>query len=138
MLALAVVTVVLQAFSQDAFIQAPENGMAISARFLLALVMLFGMLGGLVSALVSLYVTDAGFTGTQWFDPRPMLATAKVVMGLWTAVVGVLAVGSGLIVGVYTSVASVLLLAFLFGYGQQAMSGFLDRKVAKLVEEPKS
>jgi hypothetical protein len=95
--------------------------------------MIFGMLGGALSALLSLYITDKQFTNTMWFDPRPALTLVKVSVGLWSAVVGVLAVGTGLVVGVYTSVASVLLLAVLFGYGQQALTKFMDRKVEDLI-----
>ncbi len=62
----------------------------------------------------------------------PLLVAAKLVMGIWTAVTGIVAVGSGLLVGADTSVASALLLAFIFGYGQQAVTGLLDRKVAEL------
>ena len=46
---------------------------------------------------------------------------------------GVLAVGTNLIVGVYTSLASVLLLAFIFGYAQQAVTRFIDRKAADVL-----
>ncbi len=126
----------LQVGTKSAFLDHPSEGTGVSNVALLTLIMLFGSLGGLVSAFVSLYVTDKGFRDTLWFDPRPMLTAAKVALGLWTAVVGILAVGSGLLVGTYTTLASALLLAFLFGYGQQAMTGFLDRKVGKLVEEP--
>jgi hypothetical protein len=138
LLVVAALALVLQAFSEDPFIEPPTNGMTISTRLLLVLVMLFGSLGGLVSALFSLYVVDNVFTDTIWFDPRPMLTVTKVVCGLWMAVIGLLAVGSGLLVGTYTSVASALLLAFLFGYGQQAVTGFLDRKVGTMLAEPKA
>jgi hypothetical protein len=53
-------------------------------------------------------------------------------MGLWTAVLGILAVGTGVVVGVYTSLASVLLLALIFGYSQQTVTGFIDRKAADI------
>lgn len=138
LLLVACLTLLLQAFSDDAFLETPSDGLAVSSKFLLGLVMLFGMLGGLVSALFSLYVTDKSFADTIWFDPRPMLTVAKVISGLWTAVIGILAVGSGLLVGVYTSLASALLLAFLFGYGQQAVTGFLDRKVVEMTQDTDS
>jgi hypothetical protein len=100
--------------------------------------MLFGMLGGALSALVSLYMTGKKLTNTLWFDPRPALCLVKVTVGLWTAVLGVLAVATGAVVGIYTSLASILLLAFLFGYAQQAMTRFIDRKVADIVGTEKS
>ncbi|SOC49533.1 hypothetical protein SAMN05660748_2261 [Blastococcus aggregatus] len=135
LLFMALLVALLQAFSSEPFIQPPADGMGISPRFLLVLVMIFGALGGLVSGLVSLYIRQTDFSDAIWFDPRPMLVAAKFVMGIWTAVIGIVAVGSGLLVGAYTSVASALLLAFIFGYGQQAVTGFLDRKVAEVSED---
>lgn len=132
LLLVALVTFVLQMFSDDPFLAPPSGGIGISSVLFLGLVMFFGVIGGLVSALVSLYLADSKFTDTLWFDPRPMLTFAKAVMGIWTALIGLLAVGSGVLVGEYTSLASALLLAFVFGYGQQAITGFLDRKVADL------
>lgn len=136
----AVVTIVVQAImpAGDRIIPLPGNGATMAGWALLALVMLFGMLGGALSALVSLYMTGKKLTNTLWFDPRPALSLVKVVMGLWTAVLGVLAVGTGVVVGVYTSLASVLLLAFIFGYAQLAVTRFIDRKVADIVGSDKS
>jgi hypothetical protein len=42
------------------------------------------------------------------------------------------------VVGVYTSLASVLLLAFIFDYGQRALTRFIDRKVVEIVGPEKS
>ncbi len=133
--AAAVVMIVVQAAvpTGDRIIPVPSSGATMSSWALLALVMLFGMLGGALSALVSLYMTGKKLTNTVWFDPRPALSVVKVVTGLWTAVLGVLAVGTGVVVGIYTSLASVLLLAFIFGYGQQAVTLFIDRKVHDIV-----
>lgn len=131
----AIVMIVVQAVvpATDRIIPLPSSGAAMPGWALLALVMLFGMIGGALSALVSLYMTGRKLTSTLWFDPRPALSLVKVVMGLWTAVLGVLAVGTGVIVGIYTSVASVLLLAFIFGYAQQTVTRFIDRKAADIV-----
>ena len=131
----AAVMIMVQALlpAADRIIPLPSNGVTMEGWALLALVMLFGMLGGALSALVSLYMTGKKLTNTLWFDPRPALSLVKVMMGLWTAVLGVLAVATGTVVGIYTSLASVLLLAFLFGYAQQAVTRFIDRKVADIV-----
>ncbi len=138
--ATAVVMIVVQAIMPvgDRIIPLPSNGATMAGWALLALVMLFGMLGGALSALVSLYMTGKKLTNTLWFDPRPALSLVKVVMGLWTAVLGVLAVGTGVIVGVYTSLASVLLLAFIFGYAQQTVTRFIDRKAADIAAAEKT
>ena len=133
----AAVTIVVQAImpAGDRIIPLPSSGTTMAGWMLLALVMLFGMLGGALSALVSLYMTGKKLTNTLWFDPRPALSLVKVVMGLWTAVLGVLVAGTGVIVGVYTSVASVLLLAIIFGYAQQTVTRFIDRKAADMTAE---
>lgn len=129
------ILVILQAtvFSPERIVPAPSEGSAASATAFLTLVMLFGMLGGAFSALTALYLSDK-FQDVRWYDPRPSLTLAKVVAGLWTAVFGVLAVASGLVVGVYTSTASAVLLAFLFGYGQQAVTRYFDRKLDETLQ----
>lgn len=136
----ASVMIVVQAImpAGDRIIPLPSGGTTMAGWALLALVMLFGMLGGALSALVSLYMTGKKLTNTLWFDQRPALSLVKVVMGLWTAVLGILAVGTGVIVGVYTSLASVLLLAFIFGYAQQAVTRFIDRKAADIAAAEKA
>ena len=49
--------------------------------------MLFGMLGGALSTLVSLYMTGKKLTNTVWFDPRLMTTTRLDVRQwlIWTA-----------------------------------------------------
>lgn len=140
LLAAAVLMIVVQALvpAGDRIIPLPTSGAAMPAWAMLALVMLFGVLGGALSALVSLYMTGKKLTNTLWFDPRPALSLVKAVMGLWTAILGVLAVGTGLIVGVYTSLASVFLLAFIFGYAQQAVTRLIDRKAADIAGTDKT
>jgi hypothetical protein len=138
--AMGILAVALQAtaFSSVRLVPLPADGSAVAAWALLAVIMLFGMLGGVVSALVSLYVTNRQFTDTLWYDPRPALTLVKVTLGMWTAVVGVLAVATGDLVGSYSSMAALLLLAFVFGYGQHAVTMFIDRRVGALLEEKKS
>ena len=143
LVAAAVATLILQVtrFDANPFLVLPQDAsgtaVAIGAGSLVFLVMLFGAIGGAFSGLVSLYLTAKTVDDTMWFDPRPMLAIIKVAVGVWTAFLGVLMVGTGLVVGVYTSVPSAIILAFLFGYGQQAVIGvLLDRHVGKLTEEP--
>jgi hypothetical protein len=119
----------------------PATGVVadIGSTTLLLLVLGFGALGGLISALVSLYLTAKSVDDTMWFDPRPTMVAIKGSLGAWTGFLGVLMVGTGLVVGVYTSVPSAIILAFLFGYGQQAVTGvLLDKNVAKLSDPSKS
>lgn len=133
----AAATVLFQrcAFGDTPFLVKPVDATSVGATSLLALVLGFGALGGFISGLVSMYLTTKSVDDTMWFDPRPTLVAVKTALGAWTAVLGVLMVGTGLVVGVYTSVPSAILLAFLFGYGQQAVTGtLLDRHVGKLTE----
>lgn len=135
------VALLLQAytFETTSFLVMPKDETSIGSTALLALVLGFGALGGFISALVSLYLTSKSVDDTMWFDPRPTLVAIKLSLGAWTAFLGVLMVGTGLIVGVYSTVPSAIILAFLFGYGQQAVTGvLLDRHVGKLSEEPKA
>ncbi len=138
--AAALIMIIVQALlpASDRIIPLPSDGATMEGWALLALVMLFGVLGGALSALVSLYMTGKKLTNTLWFDPRPALCLVKVTVGLWTGVLGVLAVATGAVVGLYTSLASVLLLAFAFGYAQQAATRFIDRRVADIVGPEKS
>lgn len=135
----AVAVFAVQLFAGDRLRIMPEPAAAagLPPAALLGLVMFFGMIGGAVSALLSLYISSKQYTNTRWFDPRPALTVVKVVLGLWTAVIGILAVASGVLVGVYTSTASALFLAFLFGYGQQAVTSFIDKRVADLASAKK-
>ena len=130
----AVTTAILQwrVFPASPLIAPPPDAVGLSTWATLGLVMFFGMVGGGFSALMALYVTNKAYTETYWFDPRPALALMKVSVGVWSAVFGVLGVGTGLVVGTYTNFASLLVLAFLFGYGQQVFTGIIDKKVSAL------
>lgn len=118
----------------------PSDRPDVPAAALLALVLFFGVLGGVLGALVTqyrIYEKQQIVTSTLWFDPMPALTLAKVALGMWMAFFGILLVGTGVVVGLYTSIAAMILLAFLFGYGQQAVTQFMDKKVASMLEEKK-
>lgn len=118
----------------------PSDRPAVPAAALLALVLFFGALGGVLGALVTqyrIYEKQQVVTSTLWFDPMPALTLAKVALGMWMAFFGILLVGTGVVVGLYTSIAAMILLAFLFGFGQQAVTQFMDKKVAAMLEEKK-
>lgn len=134
LLGLAVVVVVLQVITPAPFLPPPQDDPDISGASILLLVMLFGGLGGLLSGLVALYLAPTTLDNTRWFDPKPTLVFAKASVGLWTAVVGVAAVGTGVIVGIYQSLPALLLLALIFGYSQQAVTTFIDKRAATMLE----
>lgn len=133
--------VLVQAVIDAAIVPLPSDAPAVPAAALLALVLFFGVLGGLLGALVTqyrIYEKQQIVASTLWFDPMPALTLAKVALGMWMAFFGILLVGTGVVVGVYTSMAAMVLLAFLFGYGQQAVTQFMDKKVASMLEEKKA
>lgn len=109
----------------------------LNATWFMGLLMLFGALGGMLSALVSLYLKST-LTDTTWTDPRPRLAFAKIAMGTCASVIGAMAVGTGLLVGNYQSVPAALLVGVAFGYSQQALTKFLDDRAPGIVASAKS
>jgi hypothetical protein len=93
-----------------------------------------GALGGLLSAIFSLYLTKQ-VDDTSWFDPRPALALTKVSVGAWASVIAAVAVGTGALVGEYTTLAAALLIGVAFGYAQQAITGVLDKYAVGITEK---
>ncbi|MDR6414064.1 hypothetical protein [Pseudarthrobacter sulfonivorans] len=136
LLAIAGVVAILQANSRSSFLPSPEDG-SVSGFTLLSLVMFFGLLGGLLSGFVNLYIRPTRLDHTQWFDIKPVSMCVNAAFGLWTSFIGVMAVGTGLIVGKYLSLPAVLLLALIFGYGQQAVAKLLERKASDIIEATK-
>lgn len=53
-------------------------------------------------------------------------------IGVWTGTFGVIAVGTGVIDGTYGSLSSMLLLATIFGFGQETVTAFIDKRAAGL------
>lgn len=129
----AAVTVLLQwrAFPDNPLVPRPADAATVSAWATLLTVMAFGAFGGAFSALISLYVAPFA-TGTYWFDPRPTLAFMKISVGVWTAVLGSVALQEGLLTGTYATFTSLMFLAFVFGYAQQAVTSMLDKRVEGL------
>jgi hypothetical protein len=127
----------LQVLVPEPFVPPPPSMTSVvNPPVLLLLVMLVGAAGGALSGLITLYGINKDIPDTLWFDPRPALLAVKIVTGMWTAFIGVVIVGTETVVGLYTSLASLLLLALSFGYTQQAVTVFLDRKTARILGDP--
>ena len=104
-----------------------------SPAVLLTLVAGSGAIGGLLQAITT-FLGRRGMADVRWFDPKPAQAALKVAAGAWFGVIGVLAVATGFLVAEYTSMGAMLLLGIVFGFGQKALTGRLDRDVGKILD----
>jgi uncharacterized membrane protein len=96
----------------------------VSAWALLLVVMVFGCLGAFLTAIPAL--TQVPRTRSPFNVPLQQ-TLLKLVLGALTGVVGVMIVGSGIVSAGLESVASMLVLAVVFGAGQQAVTRFVDQ-----------
>lgn len=136
LLTLAAVAVFAQSRSQEPFVPLPTNS-TVSPTWFLLLLFGAGAVGGMLSAVFSLYLTKE-VEDTSWFDPRPALACTKVAVGVWASVIAAVAVGTGALVGNFASLPAALLVGIAFGYAQQALTGILDKHATGLREGTKS
>lgn len=93
---------------------------------------LIGALGGLLS--IAFGLGDSGPPPSR-YNPRPQQAMLKPVAGAATALIGVLVIQSGILVAPVTSVSEPLLLAYaaVFGFAQQLLTQFIDRRAGTLL-----
>lgn len=131
----AIALVIVQASISDTIVPMPEKA-TISAWALVALTAVFAAAGAGLSAVASLYLGETA-EPTLWYDGRPPRAALKVATGIWTGLIGVIAVGSGMISGKYGSLAAVLLLAAVFGFAQETITAFIDKKAMQLTAASK-
>ena len=98
-------------------------------------VIVFGILGGLISAIPALARPP---TSPDPYGLAPIQGVLKLPLGGVTAVIGCLALQSGTLPGVtgVTSLAGLLFWAAAFGAGQQAVSRLLDNQVGNLLNRP--
>jgi hypothetical protein len=131
LVALAGVLVVLQwRLPSATMIAAPKGVENVPAWALLLMVMALGCLGGFLTAIPA--VTRTPRTRSPFNVPLQQ-TLLKLVLGALTAVVGVMIVGSGMVSTGLQSVASMLVLAVVFGSGQQAVTGFVDQYAKKIL-----
>jgi hypothetical protein len=98
-------------------------------------VIVFGVLGGLISAIPVLARPP---TSPDPYGLAVSQGVLKLPLGGVTAVIGCLALQSGTLPGVtgVTSLAGLLFWAAAFGAGQQAVSRLLDNQVGNLLNKP--
>lgn len=99
------------------------------------LAMIAGMLGALFSAIPSLSQVPER---TVAFNPVREQATLKLAVGAWSAVFGLMAVTAGLGEpdSSTSTIAGFMMVAALFGAGQEALTRFADRKASILRDAP--
>ena len=135
LLILAVVLVLLQRFVMDAPLVPPPAAETWRPEptTTLILVMFFGCIGALFSAVPSL----AQIPETDYpFDLVRAQAILKCVIGMWSAVVGILVVKAA-ITGPTpqadsSTLAGLFIVAALFGAGQEAITRFADHKATTI------
>ncbi len=95
------------------------------------LIMAFGSVGALVSAIPSMASLPS--VSSPYNFPIQQ-ALVKVFLGSLTATVGVIAIGNtGIAKNGFTSLQALLGVAVIFGAGQQAVTRFLDERAQKIL-----
>jgi hypothetical protein len=98
---------------------------------------LLGALGGLLSLVVA-FTASGTETPPSRYNVRPAQAALKVVAGAATGLVGVLIVQSGIIVSPASQTSSEVLFlvyAVVFGFSQQLLTKFVDKRAESLLGE---
>lgn len=132
----AIIAAVAQSQIEAAFVSPPSSAqqVVVTNAWFFAILLFAGALGGLFSALYSLYLTK-DVEDTSWCDPRPSLVATKVAVGCWASIIAGIAVQTGAIVGGFTSLPAAILIGISFGYAQQAITGILDKQTSGLVSK---
>jgi hypothetical protein len=100
---------------------------------LLGVVMLFGLLGSLLTAIPSLSGVPTDFSP---FNLPFQQAVLKLTVGALTAVIGMIILTSGVVVDTTVdSLAKLLVFAITFGAGQQVVTRFVDGHAAEILNE---
>jgi hypothetical protein len=111
------------------------GGTGASPTWSVLLIELFGMLGGLVSAAFLLWRMRRAPSRYNLLVPQLLL---KAVIGAAMALGGVVLLQSGLIVSPAAGDVTAVLLAYalVFGFSQELVTRFVDRRVAEIVGGP--
>jgi hypothetical protein len=131
------VTILLLAVLLGAFVLAVEVGEltlvpavgTVTQPVLVGVAVLFGALGAMFSAIPSLAQMPSK---AQTFNPVRTQAVLKVVVGAWSAVIGLLAVEANLATADTKNLAGFAMVAAIFGASQEALTRFADRKARDL------
>ncbi len=139
LLALAVLTVAVIARTHPEGVLLPAPPELTRAWQVVLVAMILGTAGALFSAMPSL--TQAPDRVESPFNPIVEQAALKVVVGAWSAIVGLIAVGAGVDAPVdgptASSFAGFAMMCALFGASQEALTRFADRRASEVSAEPK-
>ena len=104
------------------------------ARWDVPLVALFGLLGAGLAAIRALSGLSTPATRYSLDVPQILI---KAPFGIITAIIGVLVLKSGFVPGFegLTDPVDILVWAFAFGYAQQLLTGLVDRRAEKLLNQ---
>jgi hypothetical protein len=103
-----------------------------SRAFDVAEIELIGAIGGLLSIAFGLGSVE---TPPSRYNPRPQQAALKPVAGAATGLIGVLLIQSDILIAPASTTSESLLLAYaaIFGFAQQLLTQFVDKRAGKLL-----
>jgi len=114
-----------------AIFEQPPGTTGIARWTLMLLVMIFGSLGALVTAIPSM---SAIRRVASPFNFPLQQALVKISFGSLTALVGVVAIGADGVTKGFTSLQSLITTAIIFGAGQQLVTRFLDKRAGEIID----
>jgi len=115
-----------------AIFQLPSDDSGLSRWAVTMLIMVFGSVGALVSAIPAMASIPTAKTPYNFPLPQGLL---KIVLGSLTAMIGVVAIGSTGVTTGFASMQALIGVAIVFGSGQQAITQFLDKRAGQLVTQ---
>jgi hypothetical protein len=112
-------------------IEHPKGATGESAWALMLLVMVFGCVGALVSAIPAMAAIPRVKSP---FNFPLQAALMKVFVGSLTALVGVIVTGSAGVTNGYASLGALIGIAVVFGASQQAVTQYLDKRAGQIID----
>jgi hypothetical protein len=110
--------------------QLTKDGRDLRRWTAMLLIMLFGSVGALVTAIPSMAAIPR--VSSPYNFPLQQ-AFVKITVGSLSALVGVIAIGNPGVSDGFTSLSTLLGVAIIFGAGQQAVTRFLDRRAGEII-----
>lgn len=132
-IAVAISLIILQwRLPGAAIFQLPPDHSGLPRWALAMLIMVFGSVGALVTAIPAMAAIPTVRSPYNFPLPQGLL---KVFLGSLTAMVGVVVVGSTGVTTGFASLQALIGIAIVFGAGQQAITQFLDKRAGQLVAQ---